>query len=179
MNDTSYHSVAKFFHWAIVTIIAIQFVSGWLMPSMRHSVHPNYYKIIHVSSGLLVLFLAISLLFMRFYKQVAKPEMEKMKLIKNVATGVHYLLYGLLVIVPLSGWIAASIRGKGISFLGIFNVPLLTVNNPSFLYSFGRIHEDLATIIGILILGHLAVALYHHFVLKDPVLRRMLPNRKV
>lgn len=148
------------------------------MPIMRNSVHPNYFKIMHVSFGIFVFIFAIKLFFMRFYKPVARPETDASGwLIKLVTIGTHYLLYAFLVAIPFSGWIAASIRGKAISFLGLFDVPLLTVSDPSFLHSFGKMHSRLAVAIGVIAMAHLSAALYHHFVLKDEVLNRMRPKR--
>lgn len=179
-KQTSYHPVAKFFHWTIVALIAIQFVSGWLMPSMRHSASPNSFTFAHLSIGLLVVPFAIALLFMRFYKPVARPEMETTtNLIKIATIGTHYLLYALLVALSISGLVAASLRGVAINFFGFFDIPYFVISNPSLLHSLGKMHSALATVIGIVALGHIAAALYHHVVLKDSVLNRMRPGGSV
>jgi len=180
MKHTSYYPFAKFLHWAIVILVAIQFVSGWLMPSMRHGVNANYFTTIHLYWGLLLVPLAGLLFFMRFYKPVARPEMETVSnLIKVVTIGTHYLFYLLLLLIPLSGWMAVSLREAQISFFNLFSMPLATINNPSFLYTFGKMHSELATFLGLVALGHIAAALYHHFVLKDSVLERMRVVGKV
>lgn len=177
---TTYHPIAKFLHWTIVVLIAIQFVSGWLMPSMRHYATPNYFTTIHLYWGLLLVPLAVLLLFMRFYKPVARPETDAASGFVKIATiGTHYLFYLLLLLIPLSGWVAVSIREAQISFFNLFSMPLTTINNPSFLYAFGKMHSELATILGLVALGHIAAALYHHFIIKDSVLDRMRPGRSV
>lgn len=177
---TLYHPIAKFFHWTIVVLIAIQFVSGWLMPSMRHGAGPNSFTFAHLSLGLLVAPFAMALLFMRFYKPVARPEMETAtNLIKIATTSTHYLLYTLLVTLSISGAVAASLRGVVVNFFGLFDIPYFVISNPSLLRSLGEMHSALATAIGIVAIGHIAAALYHHVVLKDSVLERMRPTRSL
>jgi cytochrome b561 len=72
-----------------------------------------------------------------------------------------------------------ALRNIPVSFFGLFDLPVLSVDSSSFLFSFAGMHGDLANIIGILALGHVAAALYHHIVLKDAVLERMRPSRSV
>lgn len=177
-KQTSYHPVAKFCHWTIVIIVAAQFVSSWLMSSIRHGAELNFFATAHLSFVALFLIpLAAGLFFMRFYKPVLKTEIETTGLIKIATAGLHYSLYAFLVIVPISGVVAASFRGKAVSFLGFFDVPLLTVSDPSLLMSFGKMHSEFAEVMGVIALVHIAAALYHHLIIKDDILNRMRPNR--
>lgn len=174
MNNTSYHPIAKFCHWAIVAVVAGQFVTSWLMAEIRHGASPNVFNIIHASAWPLVIIpLGALLLFMRFYKPVAIPEDEQKGIASKLASAMQYALYILLFVVPLSGWVMMSFRHIPINFLGLFNLPILSISNPSFLFTLGRMHEDVANILGILALAHASAALYHHFILKDSVLTRM------
>lgn len=179
-KNTSYHPFAKFFHWTIVALIAIQFISGWLMPILRYSDMPNYFKITHLSLGLLVVPLTIALFYMRFSKPVERPEMDTAtNLIKRVTTGTHYILYILLVLVPISGWASASVRGMQISFFDIFNLPLTQIDSSTFLHLLGSSHGEIAELMGFVAVCHILAALYHHFILKDSVLNRMRPGGQV
>lgn len=178
-KNTSYHPFAKLIHWTIVVLVVVLFVSGELMPILRGSDIPNYFKITHLALGLLVIPFAVTLLYMRFSKPVARPETDDAgKLIRWATIGTHYLLYALLILVPLSGWASASIRNMKISFLGVFDFPLAQAGDPSFIRMLGGVHGELATLIGIVALGHMLAALYHHFVLKDSVFNRMRPETK-
>lgn len=181
MNSrTSYHPIAKFFHWTIVILLAVQFLTGYLMPNFRHVTVPGFLTMTHISAlSLLLIPLAIFFFFMRFYRPVMKEVKEGEDWMELAASAMQYALYVLLIIVPLSGWVSVSIRHLPVNFFGLFNLPVLDITNPSFLYSLGRMHSDLAAIIGILALGHIFAALYHHFVLRDAVLNRMRPERTV
>lgn len=178
MNNTSYHPIAKFCHWAIVLVVAGQFVASWFMAELRHGALPNIFNTIHASAWSLVAVpLALALLFMRFYKPVARPEEEQKGLAPKLATAMQYALYILLFIVPVSGWATMSLRHIQINFLGLFDLPILSISNPSFLFTLGRMHGGAANLLGLLALAHAGAALYHHFVLKDSVLARMRPTR--
>lgn len=177
ITRNTYHPLAKFCHWTIVLVVAGQFVSSWFSAEPRHGQMPNIFNTIHVSGwSFLVIPLAGILLFMRFYRPVAKTEMEQRGLLEATALAMQYVLYILLFVVPLSGWAMASFRGAPISFLGLFDLPVLSVVNPSYLFTLGRLHGTTANLLGILALGHAGAALYHHFVLKDEVLNRMRPS---
>lgn len=179
-NRTAYHPVAKFIHWSIVILIAVQFVSGWPMPLLRYSDTPNYFKITHLSLGLSVIPFAAALYYMRFSKPVARPEMDTASnLLKLITTGTHYLLYILLVLVPISGWASASIRGMKIGFFDIFNLPLTQIDSSTFLHLLGGVHGEIAELMGFVAVCHILASLYHHFILKDSVLNRMRPGGRV
>lgn len=174
---TSYHPIAKFFHWSIVLIIAIQFISSWFMSGLRFGSLPNIFNTIHFSAiSFFAIPLAVGLFFFRFYKPVEKNIKDGEEWMDKAATAMQYALYVLLLVVPISGWVSVSIRHLPIDFFGLFYFPVLNVVNPSLLYSFGRMHGDISNILGFLALGHIAAAIFHHFVLRDLVLRRMLPG---
>lgn len=172
----SYHPVAKFFHWSIVISIAVQFISAQFMEGFRIDEEPGLAYVIHFSLGLLVPFLAAGLFFMRFYKPVTKLYVKEAPWIKAVTVGTHYLLYALLIVVPLSGWAAASALGTHVNFFGSTEIPLIHMNYPSFMFTVARMHEPFTTLIGLVAVAHISAALFHHFVHKDTVLKRMLPK---
>lgn len=176
----SYHPIAKFFHWTIVTVLAVQFLTGYLMPNFRHVTVPGFLTMTHISAlSLLLIPLAFLFFFMRFASPVVKDVKEGEEWMDKAASALQYALYALLIIVPLSGWVAVSMRHLPVNFFNLFYLPVLNISNPSLLYTLGRMHSNLSAIIGILALGHIAAALFHHFVLRDSVLRRMLPGRSV
>lgn len=180
MNSTSYHPIAKFCHWAIVLVVSVQFVSSWFMAEARHAEASNIFNTTHISGwSLLAIPLAATLLFMRFYKPVARPIEEQVGLAPKFALAMHAALYALLVVVPISGWMTLALRHVPVSFMGLFDLPVFYVNSHSFLLSLANMHGDFANILGIFALGHVAAALWHHFILRDSVLERMRLGRSV
>ena len=94
---------------------------------------------------------------------------------RTLAKVTHVLLYVLLFLVPLSGWLMSSARGFPVSWFGMFQLPDLVPKNKALYDALVATHGTLAWALGLTATLHLLAALKHHFVLKDDVLRRMLP----
>jgi cytochrome b561 len=90
---------------------------------------------------------------------------------------VHYALYALLVAVVGLGFCFRWSKHDPLSFFGLFAIPAPYVFSQNQSLLIGDLHYWVATIIVILAGGHAFAALFHHFVLRDRVLRRMLPER--
>lgn len=93
-----------------------------------------------------------------------------------VAVIVEFSLYGLMVILPLLGWLTLSAEGDAIPFFGL-QLPALVAENKPLAQRAEELHVTLATIGYFLIGLHAAAALFHHYVQRDNALKRMLPSR--
>ena len=78
---------------------------------------------------------------------------------------------------PLTGWTMSSARGFPVSWFGLFQLPDLVPKNKTLYHILDDTHVVLAWTLGSIAVVHLGAALRHHFMLKDDVLRRMLPLR--
>jgi cytochrome b561 len=89
----------------------------------------------------------------------------------------HGLLYAAMILLPLTGWLMSSSGGYDVKWYGLFTVPAL-VEKSDVLFPIAKwLHEYLGyATIGLIVI-HVLGALYHHRVLKDATLRRMLPSR--
>ena len=86
---------------------------------------------------------------------------------------MHAALYLLLLTMPLLGWLVLSARGKPIPFFGLALPPLVAENKP-LADVLKEVHETVGNVGYFLIGLHAAAALYHHYVVRDDTLRRML-----
>lgn len=92
------------------------------------------------------------------------------------AAAGHLALYGLMIAMPLLGWVALSADGKAIPFFGI-GLPPIVAPDKAVAEQVETVHQTIG-VIGYWLIGlHAAAALFHHLVLKDGTLRRMLPAR--
>ena len=91
--------------------------------------------------------------------------------------GTHYLLYALLVAQAVSGFVWRWAQGHPVEFFGLFGIPgpFGEMARPQ-RRLIHEVHEYVGWAIVIIAFGHALAALYHHYVLKDRVLRRMLPK---
>jgi cytochrome b561 len=117
--------------------------------------------------------LAVVRLAWRFYNAPPPlPEfMERWE--KITALTVHYLLYGLLLVMPITGWATTSAKGKPVVFLGIVQLPDFVAEDRAFGKQLEEIHGCLGYVLATLITLHVLAALYHHFIKRDSVLKRM------
>ncbi len=178
MDNTEYRSLAKFLHWSVVILIAIQFVSSWLMPEFQRNMNPDFFLNAHMSFGLIIFPLAVAALVVHFMYPVSKPEMNPPTLQGRAAAVMHYLLYALIFILPINGWAATSLGGIAVNVFGIFTLPVLFVQGSQISNILAETHSVLASTMGLLAMGHIGAALYHQVVLKDSVLQRMKPRIK-
>ncbi len=88
---------------------------------------------------------------------------------------VHYGLYVLVAATVAAGLLNVWVRGD--SIFGLFSVPRLAPGNAGLKETIEELHEWLANAVLIVAGLHAAAALFHRYILRDEVLRRMLPER--
>ena len=93
-----------------------------------------------------------------------------------VSHAVHVVLYILLLVVPLLGWAGISAY-PALDVFGLFNLPSILPADQALANRILGVHGLLAQILGLLAAVHIAAALYHRFIRRDGVLRRMWPLR--
>jgi len=130
----------------------------------------------HFMLGLSVFALVFVRLVIRFAAPTPciQPEMRAWQL--QFAQLTHALLYVFMIVMPLLGWLTLSAEGKPIPFFGL-QLPVLIAADKAFADSVNEIHETIGTIGYYLIGLHAAAALFHHYVMHDNTLLRMLPRR--
>lgn len=91
-----------------------------------------------------------------------------------IAKLTHLALYAFMVAMPIAGWIILSASGKALPFFGL-DLPALAEPNKALAEQVKELHETVAAI-GYFLFGlHAIAALFHHYILKDDTLRRMMP----
>lgn len=94
----------------------------------------------------------------------------------TLARAMHLTLYAFLIAMPLLGWLTLSAQGKTIPFYGL-DLPALLSPGKILGKNLQNIHETIGTL-GFYLIGlHAAAALFHHYVMRDNALLRMLPAR--
>ena len=178
-NSTArWGSVAQFLHWLIVALIITQVVLA-LSADRLHGMAKLAMLARHKSVGITILMLAVVRLVWRLVNPTP-PLPSTLKPYERVlANFTHTALYVLIFAMPITGWIMTSARGFPASWFNLFQLPDLVAKNRALYEAMQETHEALALTLGAVATLHLLAALKHHFVLKDTVLRRMLPFTKV
>ena len=94
---------------------------------------------------------------------------------QRVAAATHVLLFVLIVVIPLTGWLYSSAAGVPTVYLGLLQLPDLVARDKALADQLRLVHVSLNYIMLALVVVHAAAALKHHLVDRDDVLRRMLP----
>ncbi len=171
-----YTGTAKLLHWLILALLLVQFVIAWTMPHMKRDTQPDTLINLHFSFGVLVLAVAVVRLAWRATHGEPAPENGLPPLQLRSARVLHWLLYGLLFVVPILGWINASWRGFPVIMFGLELPKLVATRAPGWRWT-GDVHNLLANYLLLVLVGlHVAAALYHYFIRRDRVLQRMLPG---
>ncbi len=177
-----YGAVAMTLHWLIAAMILGLIVLGWVMvqiPDAEIAVRYRLYQL-HKSLGFTVLLLAALRLGWRLINPVPPLPGGLKPYERRLARATHGALYALMLAVPVAGWImvSASPFPTGLVF-GLFAIPDLLAADGAVQEIAFEVHENLAWLFLPVLALHVAGALKHHFVLKDDVLRRMLPFTRV
>ena len=85
----------------------------------------------------------------------------------------HAALYGLMVLIPLSGWLMSSAKGFQTVWFGMLPIPDLLGRDRALGDLLQQVHKLLNVLLMFTLAGHVGAALWHHFVLRDDTLRRM------
>jgi cytochrome b561 len=176
-TTTGYTGTAKALHWTIVALLIVQFVAAWTMPDIKRDTKPDTLINLHISVGVLILFVAALRLAWRAGHPEPPPEDGLPPWQVQSARAVHWLLYALLFVLPVLGWLNASWRGFPAIMFGLELPKLLATRAPDWGWT-GDVHALLATYGLLTLVGlHVAAALNHYFIRRDGVLQRMLPGR--
>lgn len=173
-----YGSLSIGLHWLMLLLIAAVYACIELREFYPKGSDPREaLKAWHFMLGMTVFLLATIRLGIRLAGPTPVIVPPPTKLQHALASIAHVLLYVLMLAVPLVGWLLLSAAGKPIPFFGL-ELPPLTTPDKALAGTLKEIHETAGTAGYFLIGLHAAAAVFHHHVLRDNTLLRMLPQRK-
>jgi cytochrome b561 len=181
MNTTPtvsrYSGLSIQLHWLMLALIALTYAFTELRTLFeRGTPERDFMRNAHFTCGLTVLGLAVVRLLARLAAgapPITPPPPAWQRWAARVS---HLLLYAFMIGMPLLAWTMMGLRGDAVLFFGI-ELPPLAAENKDLGKVLREWHGDIGRAVYALIALHAAAALYHHRVLKDDTLRRMLPAR--
>jgi len=177
-SSDRYGTVSKTFHWLTsITVIVLICVGLYMTRAEKTTALFSLYGL-HKSFGICVL--TVTFLRVLWHVYSKKPALvDTMKPWEKLAAKAgHWFLYLCLFGMPLSGWTMSSAYGRPVSVFGFGPLPDLVAKNEELAPRLAAVHEYLSyALIGMIVL-HVGAALKHHFIDKDPTLKRMLPFGK-
>ena len=173
-TDKEFGLVSKLLHWGMALHIFAMLIFGTYIANMKVGFDNLHLFDWHKASGLIALVLVLARLGWRYYSPVPGTLTRGTKPAELLlAHAVHLVLYNVMILMPLTGWIASSAVGLDITFFGLFRIPFIAPASEATEHLFFTIHGILAYVLIVAVIIHIAGALKRHFVLKDNTLRRM------
>jgi cytochrome b561 len=171
-----YGAVPQALHWLTAAAVLLAWLLGEFGDAFPRGAPRETALFIHISAGLAVLLLVAGRLFWRIGDPAPLPEPTAMGAwLDRAGRLTHYLLYVLLVAVPVVGIVTHFARGDALPLFGLTEIASPWPADRAFRRSAKGMHELLANAMLILAGLHAAAALLHHYVLGDRTLVRMLP----
>lgn len=176
-TESRYGSLSIGLHWLMLLLIAGVYACIELRGNFpKGSDIREGLKTWHFMLGLSILVLVLVRLAAHFIGTVPRIEPDPPKWQSLFAKLMHIALYALMIGMPLLGWLTLSAEGKLVPFFGL-QLPSLVGESKSIAGWAKELHETGGTVGYFLIGLHAAAALFHHYVVRDNTLRRMLPSR--
>ena len=175
--STHYTATAKGLHWLMALLIIGLLALGFYMSDLPLSPEKLQFYSWHKWAGVTVFALVwLRLLWRVTHRPPAYP-ISISGLQQALAHTGHLVLYVLMIVIPLSGWLMSSAKGVQTVWFGVLPLPDLIGRDKELGKQLAELHSALNIGLLLLIGGHAAAALFHHLVHKDDTLRRMLPAR--
>lgn len=177
-GPSGYAGVQKFLHWLMAILVVVMVGVGLALPRIGPGPVTNFLYEVHKSNGMLVLALVLVRLLVR-WRFGAPPLVPDMPGWQRWAAGTsHVLLYALLILVPIAGWVATSACCRPVNFLWTVPATLPVPADNALAKQVFQLHFAMAFVLIGVVAVHVCAAIHHHVIRRDDTLRRMLPGRR-
>lgn len=174
---TEYHPLLVFMHWLLAVLLIVALGGGSLVLVKIPNTDPMKIQALrqHMAGGILLLVLMLTRLVVRLRTAHPAPASAGRPILDRLAWLSHRLLYVLVLGQAAAGlWLAQETHLPAVLFSGQGTLP------PDFwVYPMRSVHYVISRLLMALIALHVAAALYHTFVLRDGLLRRMWFGKRV
>lgn len=161
--------ISRVFHWAS----AILLVATWFLMFLYQSTDDRLYIGLHKAFGISLLCWMIARVISRVFVKAPPPvPMPKWQTI--AAKLNHFILYAILIAMPVAGLLMSVYGGRPVDMFGLFQIPVFLTPDRGMARFYNDLHTDIIwpMIIAFTLL-HIGAALYHQFIKKDNLIARM------
>jgi cytochrome b561 len=170
-----YDAVQRLLHWLMALIIfaaiGLGVYSSYLEPGtpLRREL-----LFIHKSLGMTALILVA--LRVLYRASVGAPDYTPALTRLNGLTAnfAHLMMYGLMFVMPISGYIDSVAGGHDVPWFGLFDWPLIVPQDKSLSFSGELVHRWGAYLLYVVLAVHIAAVIWHQCVRRDGVMARMM-----
>lgn len=184
MKNTSqyYTRTAQILHWIMAIIFILAWIIGFYSGNFLSYDVDGSFKgdviSLHKNIATTIIFLVVVRIFWRYTHPTPELPNTMSPAMKKAAHFGHLALYFMLLALPITGCLYSWSAGHPAPVLYLFNLPTLISENPAITAVVKPLHIWISWAAGLLLFGHIAAALKHHFIDKDNVLNSMLKRDK-
>jgi cytochrome b561 len=177
LDSVRYDNVAIGLHWVIAVLVATLLLLGSYMTDLpRNTPERAYFLNLHKSLGVLTLALVVVRVAWRLTHRPPPLPATLPVWQQRMARVSHRLLYAVMLLQPLTGYVMSSFGEYGIRFFGV-PLPTFGSPDPQLRELFLTAHQTIAVALLSLIVVHVLAAARHGVYARDGVVRRILPHR--
>lgn len=172
-----YTAPARSLHWlTALLVLGVVIPAGVWIKYFEPADEAFKFKLynVHESVGVIVFVLVVARLIHRLRNPPPPLPADTPAPVRVTAHVVHVALYVLLLSMPVVGFLATNAWGFPLSVFGVLPLPSPVGKDEALAKVLSFLHWTGAIAIGVLIAGHVAGAVYHQFVRRDALIRRML-----
>ncbi|EOC5255274.1 cytochrome b [Enterobacter sp. HK169] len=171
-----FNILARSLHWLMaVMILAMLFIGAAMMTSLHHRI---WLIDLHRPLGVAILLLALVRLVNRLLSRTPPLPADLPVWQVFAAKASHWMLYGLMLAMPLLGWAQLSAAGLPIVMFSGVNLPAIAPNSPALYAWCHDAHSLLAKLLFAVVLVHISAALVHAWIYRDAVFSSMAKGGK-
>ncbi len=172
-----YTTFAMLFHWFIAVAVVLTIALALYLDGLDLGPAKSQALSIHKSVGIAIfVFTWLRLVWRLTHRPPALPN-TMTSLQRIAATATHSCLYAITIAMPITGYISVAARGRETTFFELFVVPSWVPLDRALSNLTETAHRYGQYAVYALVALHVAAALYHQFVVRDGLLRRMWPGR--
>ncbi|RQR55152.1 cytochrome b [Burkholderia sp. Bp9126] len=172
-RQARYSTPTIFFHWAIFVLVALAYLAIEIR-GPKGSDSRVFWMNVHLTAGTLVLVLSVLRIVWRAVSRAPAP-VPQPALLQWLAKLTHLALYAFIIAQPLLGIMMINLGGKPVSLDWLDISFTLFGPDKALRPAIKDAHELIGNAFYFVIGLHALAALYHHFFLRDGMLKRMAP----
>ena len=180
-SHEQYTGTAKLLHWLSAILFIGALLMGLYFATLDYRNNEADYAKFgawiywHKTLGVLVFLLVFLRLYHRYQNPPPRLPDSSARWIRVSSHISHLSLYGLIIVLALTGLVGSDIGHYPVKLFEVWELPRFAVQNRPLADQIFEVHMLLGDVAAALVAVHIGASVYHHYVLKDTVLRRMLP----
>jgi cytochrome b561 len=175
-NEARYRfdRVQRWLHWTMAALILIAIPLGVISAFLPAGQQPRQGLLeVHKSLGFTILVLLIARITWRLVAGEPRYRTPLGRLVHLASRAGHIALYGLMLFMPLTGYLYSAAGGYSLPWFGLFKWPRLLPHDDG-IAAWGKLlHDWGGWVVAAVVAAHLAAVAWHQWIKRDEVLSRM------